>query len=226
MLFGLQTKCSLGNCRSRLDRHLRDAESNSTGLRRSKERLQRAEADLKTPCLSPRLQLTGESTWGRCPSPLSRGCQGCQGLSLLSSFFGKRVPFVLFSYQSLLEKCFYVDAASPPALLSGLRSSLSPRCAWALHQRDPSFCSQASSGSALGLTSQSELVSLLPSSRTEPSPLTFLCQSSLENKGRRCLRPAGSFPPSALLLLLLWRERGVPLRLRPLRHYGNHRKHV
>lgn len=165
---------------------------------------------------------SGEIRWWRRINRSRLGLQTVRESSFLSSFYNNRVLFVLFSYQSLLGKVLLsgrsVSSCSPIRV-----SIFTPRCVWALHQRVPSFCTQTSSGSALGLASQSELVSLLPSSRTEPSPLT-LCQSFLENKGRRCLRPAGSFPPSAFLLL--WQERGVPLHLHPLRHYGNHRKHV
>lgn len=107
--------------------------------------------------------------------------------------------------QSLYWKCAFIsDAASPPGLLSRLRSSLSSRYVWALHQ--PLFPA-LSFIFHTNLTSQSACFSpvaveavrtgvLAASGRTFPR-LTFLCRSFRGNKGRVCESCRLSVPPLA-----------------------------
>lgn len=108
----------------------------------------------------------------------------CLSCFLISRVFGLFIGNVLLSrIQRLLLVCYRGFDLRPLLAAFGLFISLSPL-------RVPSF---------LGLFPSP---SWCPWSQT--SPLTFLCQSFLENKGRRCLnlQAALSFPPPARRL---WR---------------------
>lgn len=126
----------------------------------------------------------------------------------LSAASSVSIGNVLLSRIQRLLVCYQGFDLRPLLAAFGLFISLSPL-------RVPSF---------LGLFPSP---SWCPWSQT--SPLTFLCQSFLENKGRRCLnlQAASQASPTSqapVAFLLLWRERGVPVLLsnrssweRPLR---------